>query len=345
MLASDVINIMEFNKHPELQKLKPTSSAMHTGTAFGIFNYETDFYEPIRNGTVQIHEKDLSHLSKGKVHLDDVEGTVLESDAFVAVTGWKTFSPLKFLPEGIDRKIGLPYVPNSSDEGRLPDDGLASQTALLERADKEIQERFPRLKTPMKFNPKYKPLKETKAFRMAPSDALSDPTVLHTPLMLYHFMVPGTAEFLRSKDIAFTGYSTNFSNGTCAHIQGLWISAFFDGTLARDPSSAVAAAVAGSQAHDQDADKKVSGEPMTLDEVHWQTVLHNRFGKWRYPKDSGAKSPDFIFEAVPFMDMMMADLGLAIHRKKGWFSEITEPYGPADYTTINEEHAARVATK
>lgn len=333
---------MGFDKHTELKKLKPTSSAMHTGTAFGIFNYETDFYEPIRNGTVQIHEKDLSHLSEGKVHLDDAEGTVLESDAFVAVTGWKPFSPLKFLPEGIERKIGLPYIPNASIDNSCPDEGLATCTALIERADQEIQERFPGLKTPMKFNPNYRPLNETKAFRMPPHDAPSSRMDSHTPLMLYHFMVPGTAEFLRTKDLAFTGYSTNFSNGTCAHIQGLWISAFFDGTLARDPSSAITAA---SSADGVDSHRKASCQAMTLDEVHWQTVLHNRFGKWRYPRDSGSKTPDFIFEAVPFMDMMMADLGLDVHRKKGWFREVTQAYGPEDYKTINEELAARVSRK
>ncbi|CAF3646744.1 unnamed protein product [Fusarium graminearum] len=328
ILAQDVITIMKFDSHPELKKLKPTSSAMHTGTAFGILNYETDFYEPIRNGTVRIHEKDLSHLSKGRVHLDDEEGTILKSDVFIAVTGWKSFSPLKFLPEGIDRRIGLPYVLNDSDKGCSPDEGLAGQTVLIERADQVIQERFPSLKTPMKFNPNYKRLTETKAFKMNASD-LSP----RTPLMLYHFMVPGTAEFLRTKDLAFTGYSTNFSNGTCAHIQGLWISAFFDGKLARDPGSAVASEV--------DGDEMVNGKSMKLEEVHWQTILHNRFGKWRYPKDTGSRSPDFIFEAVPFMDMMMADLGLVVHRKKGWFKEMTEPYGPEDYATINEEFGAR----
>ncbi|KAL6922897.1 hypothetical protein FSST1_000171 [Fusarium sambucinum] len=327
ILAQDVINIMHFDTHPELKKLKPTSSAMHTGTAFGIFNYATDFYEPIRDGTVQIHEKDLSHLSEGKVHLDDEDGTILESDAFVAVTGWKSFSPLKFLPEGIDRKIGLPHVLDTSDEDCLPDEDIAAQSALIERADQEIQQRFPSLKTAMKFNPNYKRLTETKAFSMNASDMSP-----RTPLMLYHFMVPGTAEFLRTKDLAFTGYSTNFSNGTCAHIQGLWISAFFDGTLARDPSSAVAS---------ESDSKGGGGKAMSLSEVHWQTILHNRFGKWRYPKDTGSKSPDFIFEAVPFMDMMMADLGLVVHRKKGWFKEMTEPYGPEDYETINEEFATR----
>jgi len=327
ILAADVIDLMQFDTHPELKKLKPTSSAMHTGTAFGILNYPTDFHELVRNGTVKIYEKDLSHLSEGKVHLDDAEGTTLESDTFVAVTGWKPFSPLKFLPEGIDRKIGLPYVPNASDKRNTAEDGLGSCTTLLIKADHEIQQRFPSLKTPMKFNPNYKHLSETKAFNMASSDA---PILSHTPMMLYHFMVPATAKFLRTKDLAFTGYSTNFSNGTCAHIQGLWISAFFDGTLARDPSSAI------------DSGDKLGQGGMTLDEVQCQTVLHNRFGKWRYPNDAGARVPDFIFEAVPFMDMMMADLGLAVHRKQGWFKEMTEPYGPEDYRTINGEHAARV---
>ncbi|EON97327.1 putative flavin-binding monooxygenase-like family protein [Phaeoacremonium minimum UCRPA7] len=341
-IAADVIGLMGFDKDPELAKLKPTAEAMHTGTSFSILNYDTDFFEPIRNGTVRIHEADLSHLSEGKIHLDDAEGTVLESDAFLAVTGWKSLPTLKFLPEGIDRKIGLPYIPTANDEGRSPDEGLASRTDLLDKADAEIQERFPRLKVPMKFNPNYVPLTETKAFSTPASDAISAPTNPYTPMMLYHFMVPGTAEFLRTKDLAFAGGVGNFSNVICAHVQGLWISAFFDGTLARDPSSAVVPVGVNKQA---DTAGQAGSAILTLDEVHWQTVLHNRFGKWRYPRDIGARFPDFIFEAVPYLDMMMADMGLAVHRKNGWFNEITDPYGPEDYANINEEFATNLQAK
>ncbi|KAL2206382.1 FAD/NAD(P)-binding domain-containing protein, partial [Sarocladium strictum] len=294
-IANDVITLMGFDKHPECAKLKPTAEALHTGTCFSILNYDTDFFEPIRNGTVKIHEADLSHLSEGKVHLDDTEGTVLESDAFLCVTGWKQRPPMKFLPEGIERKIGLAYVPTSADQGLAPDESLAAQEDLLEKADAEIQARFPRLTVPMNETPA--------------TEAETAPNSPYTTPMLYHFMVPGTAEFLRTKDLAFAGQVTNFSNVICAHIQGLWISSFFDGKLTHD--------------------------------VHWQTVLHNRFGKWRYPKDAGAKHPDFVFEAVQYLDMMMADMGLKVHRKSGWLKEITDPYGPEDYRDINDELNAK----
>lgn len=329
---------MGFDKHPECAKLKPTAEALYTGTCFSILNYDTDFFEPIRNGTVKIHEADLSHLSEGKVHLDDAEGTVLESDAFLCVTGWKQRPPMKFLPEGIERRIGLAYVPTPSDQGLAPDESLAAQTDLLEKADAEIQARFPRLTVPMKFNPNYVPLTQTKAFSETPaSEAETAPNSPFTTPMLYHFMVPGTAEFLRTKDLAFAGQVTNFSNVICAHIQGLWISSFFHGKLTRDPSSAV-------MPPDVDVGK-MEQSAMTLDEVHWQTVLHNRFGKWRYPKDAGAKHPDFVFEAVQYLDMMMADMGLKVHRKGGWLKEITDPYGPEDYRDINDELNAKFSKK
>lgn len=328
-IANDVIGLMGFDKHPECAKLKPTAEAMYTGSSFGILNYDTDFFEPIRNGTVKIHENDLSHLSPGKVHLDDDEETILDSDAFLCVTGWKNLPPLKFLPEGIDRQIGLAYLPSEEDAQRGPDEGLAAQADLLKKADEEIKARFPRLTVPMKFNPNYKPITETKAFRIKAEDSTAAPTLPLAPSMLYHFMVPGTATFLRTKDIAFAGYATSFSNVICAHIQGLWISAFFDGTLHRDPSAAVAASEGGKS--------DMSDPSLTLDEVHWQTILHNRFGKWRYPNDMGSKHPDFIFEAVQYLDMMMADLGLEVHRKRGWLSDITSPYGPEDYRSVNEE--------
>lgn len=336
-IANDVITLMGFDKHPECAKLKPTAEALFTGTSFSILNYDTDFLEPIRNGTVKIHQADLSHLSKGKVHLDDAEGTVLDSDAFICLTGWKQRPLLKFLPEGIDRKIGLPFVPVDADQQCAPDDCLAVQTDLLERADAEIQARFPRLTVPMKFNPNYVPLTQTKAFKQTPNtEAETAPSSPLTPFMLYHFMVPGTSGFLGTKDLAVAGAVQNFSNVICAHIQGLWISAFFDGKLARDPSSAVMLA-------DVDTENAKGEGTMTLDEVHWQTVLHNRFGKWRYPNDPGAKHPDFVFEALQYMDTMMADLGLQVHRKGGWFKEITDPYGPEDYRNINEELDARLA--
>ncbi|KAH8646433.1 hypothetical protein BGZ61DRAFT_470026 [Ilyonectria robusta] len=325
VISSDVIGLMGFNENPEFKKLEPTSEAMYDGCSFSILNYDTDFFQPIRDGTVKIHSADLSHLSSGQVHLDDASQTVLDTDAMLFVTGWKNIPALKFLPEGIDRKIGMTHHSLPLDRDSDPDDGLAEQADLLAKADAEILARFPRLKIPPNFNPDYKPLTQTKAFSIAPEDKTA-PVLPETPMMLYHLMVPGTSELLKAKDIAVAGSCMNFSNPITAHIQGLWISAYFEGKLRRDPSSAVLP-------RNQDS----LSEAMTLDQVHYETVLHNRFGRWRYPNDPGSKHGDFIFEAVPYMDMMMADLGLKVHRKSGWLREIIEPYVPEDYADINDE--------
>ena len=326
ILAGDVIKLMGFDKHPELKKLKPRSDAMLTGTSFSILNYDTDFFEFIRNGTVNVHIKDISHLSPGRVHLDDTEQTALNSDSMLCVTGWKRLPPIKFLPEGIEMRIGLPH---NLEQG-IKTQSLATDSKLLAEVDAHIERRFPGLTATPKFNPNYKPLTQTQAFSVPDGD-MDASSAPDTSDMLYRFMVPANAEFLRTKDLAFAGSVANFSNVLCAYVQGLWISAYFDGKLVRDPSSSVRAY------YDAETSKFEADNGMTLARVQYETVLHNRFGKWRYPNDPGAKHPDFVFEAVPYLDMMMADLGLKVHRKSGWFKEISEPYGPEDYKDIIDE--------
>lgn len=311
-----------FDKHPEVAKLRPWTSAMLTGASFSILNYDTDFFELVRDGSVAVHMADLDHLSPGKVHLADEDKTILETDAMLCATGWNHVPPLKFLPEGIEKEMGLPLS-----RGGKPNGGLAARVDLFAKADAEILSRFPLLANPPVFNKRYVPLLKQGAFA---SDE-EDPSKTPTPMLLYHFIVPPSPTFLRTKDLAFAGASMNFSNSTCSYLQGLWISAFFDGTLARDPSDAVFDA-------DGNSLKLTSSDwKPTLDEVQYETVLHNRFGKWRYPADHGVKYPDFVFEAVPYMDTLMKDLGLEVRRKGGWWREVTEAYGPEDYADIDDE--------
>lgn len=137
--------------------------------------------------------------------------------------------------------------------------------------------------------------------------------------MLYRFMVPASERFLKTRDIAFTGVLSNFSNPINAHVCGLWISAYFNGQLNNDPGAAV-------------------GDEEALARVQYETVLHNRFGKWRYPTDWGSsRPPSFIFDAVPYLDMIQRDLGVKHLRKGSWLAEMWSPYLPPDFRTINEE--------
>lgn len=321
VLGNDVMQLCGFDKHPEVAKLRPWTSAMLTGASFSILNYDTDFFELIRNGSVTVHIADIDRLSHGKVHLADEGKTVLETDAMLCVTGWNHVPPLKFLPEGIDKEIGIPSFADGAPDGP----GLASRADLFKKADAEILSRFPMLAKAPIFNKDYVPLLKQDAFSSTGVNTSKTPSLM----LLYHFIVPPSPTFLRTKDLAFAGAVMNFSGATCTYIQGLWISAFFDGTLARDPSDAVANSTSPKEAR--------SDWNPTVEKLQYETVLHNRFGKWRYPADHGVKYPDFVFEAVPYMDMLMKDMGLYVRRKGGWWREVTEAYLPEDYADIDDE--------
>jgi hypothetical protein len=310
ILGSDVLTLMDFDSHPETAKLKPRTLPMFTGDSFSILNYDTDFLELVRSGKVQIHEADFERLSPGTVHLSD--GTSFEADAMMAGTGWKHSPPMKFLPEGIEKELGLPHESTE----KAPREDLANQQDLLRRADTEITTRFPRLKDEHVWNEDYVPVTKVDGIDIDSKDSATTKPL--TSYMLHNFIVPPSERFLRPRDIAFVGMVGNFSNTITAHIQGLWVSAYFLGSLKNSPAHAV-------------------GDEAAMDKLRYQTVLQNRWGRWRYPTDWGNKTPSFVFDAVPYLDLLQKDLGVKMHRKGGAVAEIWSPYMAKDYRTINDE--------
>jgi hypothetical protein len=309
VLGGDVMTLMNYDAHPKTAKLKPWTEAMFTGASFSILNFDEDIMEMIKSDKIEVYIGEIDHLSPGKVHLAD--GTEFESQVLLANTGWKHVPPMKLLPEGIIQELGIPHawVDNT------PAEDLANRKDLIEKADKEILERFPRLKRQPVWNAKYVPLTEQKGIDS--KDEVT-PCAPLTPYMLYHFVVPASERFLRTRDVAFTGVISNFSNAITAHLQGLWISAYFSGKLTKDPAAAV-------------------GNEAEVKKIQYETVLSNRWGKWRYPTDWGNKNPNFIFDAVPYLDLLQHDLGLNPHRKTGLGAELASPYGPRDYEDINDQ--------
>lgn len=129
------------------------------------------------------------------------------------------------------------------------------------------------------------------------------------PFRLYRFMVPSTLIFERS--LAFAGAVSTVSTSICATLQGHWIAAYFDNKLDRFPDS----------------------HRMVTDEI----MLHTQWGKWRYPCGYGASLPDFVFEALPYADLLLKDLGINNHRKGNWYEELTAPYSPGDFAGLVQE--------
>lgn len=133
------------------------------------------------------------------------------------------------------------------------------------------------------------------------------------PYRLYKFMVPPT--WVRARNIAFAGMVSTVSTSICATVQALWISAFLDGRLDRFPG--------------------------TDEEMFQEIMLHTQWGRWRYPTGYGATLPDFVFDAIPYNDLLLNDLGLTVKRKSSWFKELAEPYGPEDYAGLVTEWTGR----
>ncbi|KAF5620549.1 dimethylaniline monooxygenase [Fusarium sp. NRRL 52700] len=273
----------------------------------GILNYDKDFFEVVKEGLVKIHIVDIERLSKQTVYLSD--GTALHANVLCCATGWKHVPPIKFLPDGITEDMGMPHTssPNS-----FP------YSSLLDQVDGEIFDKFPRFKDqPIQKvqNSKYRTLLEDKG--LSSSDDITPSTEL-TPYTLYRFIIPPSSRFLKTRDLAFVGILVNFSIPVSTHVQSLWMNAFFDDmvpSLPRNPS------------------------PEFASRFQHEAVLHSRFGKWRYPGGFGHSFPDFVFDAVPYLDLLLKDLGChkntslglskeqhdALISKRNWLTSHTIP--------------------
>lgn len=117
--------------------------------------------------------------------------------------------------------------------------------------------------------------------------------------------------FLASQNLAYCGMAVTLRGFLTAQIQALRITAFLDGRLSAPlPSEG---------------------------EAEWQAMLQNRFWRWRAPNGLGPKSPDMVFEIMPFLDTLLRDLGLPTARKSSWWKEMFEYYGVADYPQLVQE--------
>lgn len=276
ILSADVIGANGYDTHPELKKLKPWHSAFWIGSGLSILNYQTPFFDLVKQGRIRVHIGQIDHMEHRTVVLAD--GTRLPTDVVVCSTGWKKESPIKFDNMDAPSKFGL-------------DVSAAELARLNGKADDDVLALFPRLRRQpeLRFTPR-----------------------AGEPLRLYRFIVPSTHVFARS--VAFAGAVSSVNTATCAAAQGHWIAAYLSGRLDRLP-----------------ADR---------DEVADEIMLHTQWGRWRYPCGYGASLPDFVFEGLPYVDLLLRDMGLRNHRKGSLFAELTKPYLPRDFRGLVEEWKA-----
>ena len=199
-LDSHIKNLNGYSAHPELQKLEPWTTPFWMGNSLSIHNYDTNWFDLVREGKISIHIADLTFLSKGRVHLSTKK--VVDTDALVCCTGWKTDPTIQFGP------------PRLTTGGSFRTISMDTDLESVSAARKIIN------------NVHYL---STLPRRTANAPVIQDRNS-QCPIsssQLYRMVVPSQRAFLEQKNIAFIGLHSSIHAVVVAQAQALWITAFF----------------------------------------------------------------------------------------------------------------------
>ncbi|KAH8732071.1 hypothetical protein GQ44DRAFT_801010 [Phaeosphaeriaceae sp. PMI808] len=238
-------------------------------------------------------------VRKGNIRVHVADIERLEKHTVHLSTGDKLEADVLICGTGWKDTPQLDFV--TEKELGLPGHDSSSIKRYIPKADDEILQTCPKLRDQPK--PRiYKPMAgEGKEF-------------IPEPYRLYRFMVPPA--FVQSRKLAFAGAYRSPATTIIAQTQALWITAFLDDQVytLNDLNDA------------------------SLEHVMYETVLHTQFSKWRYSRGFGARFPELWFDCLPYVDMVLKDVGIQNQRKNSWWKERFTPYMPADYTGIVKEY-------
>ncbi|KAK4153328.1 hypothetical protein C8A00DRAFT_43752 [Chaetomidium leptoderma] len=138
---------------------------------------------------------------------------------------------------------------------------------------------------------------------------------VQTPYRLYRFLVPPSPRFLEKRNLAFIGAHRSVHAVVVAQCQALWITAFFQ-------------------------DRLPSLRSLDPETARYETFWHTEYERLRRPRQSGgsgARFPDLVFDSIPYVDMLLEDLGMRTLRKKTLWGNVFEPHTPRDYRGLTQE--------
>ncbi|KAL9111372.1 MAG: hypothetical protein Q9227_004249 [Pyrenula ochraceoflavens] len=302
LVTNDLLTLNAYSSHPSTAKLRPWTDLFWTGSMLSILNYPTNFFDLVKNNTITVHIANIDELSpEGSIHLST--NTLLPKiDLLLCATGWSHVPNITFLSS------------SSSGQDLAPHLGLPHHTPSppdFTSIDTQILTAFPSLRS-------QPPLTRSSSPSHPPSstDHLQPP---NTSYNLHRFLIPPST--FPQRTIAFLGCLTTLSTALVAQTQALWTTAYFSNLLlTQSPSS--------------------SSSPSHQSNIEHDATLHNRFGKFRCPAGYGPRFPDFVFDTVPYVDLLLGDLGVERRRKVkgkrgwwgwGWVREVVGQYGPGDY--------------
>ncbi|KIW12615.1 hypothetical protein PV08_09893 [Exophiala spinifera] len=198
-LDRHIKRVIGYHTHPELQKLEPWTTPFWMGNSLSIHNYETNWFDLVREGKITVHIADVESLSSEKVNLSN--GETLHADALVCCTGWRSKPTVSF---------------------EVPDQHHDDKAIMLDihKAESEIETEVKYLRGLSRRTSNAPHLKQQP---IATSFLLSD----HK----YRFMVSPDEHALESKNLAFIGAHSSIHAVVVAQVQALWIFAFFNDKL------------------------------------------------------------------------------------------------------------------
>lgn len=189
-----------YNTSPELQKLEPWTIPFWIGNSLSIHNYDTNWFDLVREGRVSIHIVDLTSLSKGRINLSSNE--TLDADALVCCTGWLADPAIQFNSSSVT--AGVPVRTK-----------LADNDPKLLAAEREIN-------NDLRYLPSLP--RRTANAPLLPGQVSEHSSSLYQP---YRIVIPSQRIFLEKKNIAFIGSHSSVHAILVAQAQALWITAFF----------------------------------------------------------------------------------------------------------------------
>lgn len=292
---------------PLVQKLRPWNSTYWMGSSLSIHNYETEWFDLVRSGRINVHHAEIASLNGALVHLTD--GDDVEADIIVCCTGWKNESTIKFGPPAIALELGLPGCSPGVHKIELVD------APLIERAFKQVVQQCPELLV--------KPLRSHRQPAVCQANCSGkevkrnlDPSPrVARGFHLYRYIVSPSERMLNLRNLAFIGMHQSVHTTMIAQAQALWATAFFDG---RVPSLSA------------------KGDEC----LRYETYCVSEYQRLRRPKKgagAGGQYLDVVFDMLPYVDSLLEDIGVQTKRKGAWWQEVFQPYTLRDYRGIVRE--------
>lgn len=186
--------------------LVPDQSLMWYGTQASTLTYDTDIYELVRDGKVQVIREDVERLDNGHVVLQN--GQRFSTDALICATGYKYGPSLTLDPENKRIGWGIPIPP--SDDDIFP--------AIDAKADIELFDRFPILAT-------------------SPTSIERQPGI--TPWRLWRFIAPPSQVCSGPHSLAFLSTITSYQTTTKCELTSLWTYAYLYDALSTQPATEI----------------------------------------------------------------------------------------------------------